>query len=481
MHGGFFTLYSNHNLTPEQRVKIFIDKEQRIQWTQQFLKETPTTNIYLVGGSIRDILLGKLPKDLDLIIAGADQSEIEKQLQRYGKLEILEKEFGAFKFWPKNFLKDKPLDITLPRLEQISDHHLSGRKSLKIKPDPLLDIENDLARRDFTINAIAYDFKNKKIIDPFFGITDLEQGVIRSVLNPRQRFFEDATRILRGLRFAAQLNFAIENRTWQAIKDNIYLLNNTILDENGNYIFITPRSAIGREFLLGFFHHPTHTLNLWNESGALSSLMPEIANLNSIIEDGGETAMQKTLKILNFLHKKELLNKHELQSPTATTLIAGLFSFFPDKDVGKKLMTRLHFFQFEKNHNLKIKINDVIKMLDLLNIFENTDPAGMRPALFEKKFTSETGRQLLFLIDAYYAASGKFTIGRDRAHIALRLAKQMKNNPPKLISGSDIKQLGIQPGPIYRILIDKVRDEQLLGKITNKEQALNFIKQEINK
>ena len=169
---------------------------------------------YIVGGCVRDFLIEKEPNDWD-VTTNAKPKEIQK-------------------IFPSSFCENKFLTVTVqtkskdPKLKEIeiTTYRSEAKYSDKRHPDIVKFAENlkqDLARRDFTINAMAMD-KELKIIDPFEGQKDLKKKTIRAVGNPEKRFSEDALRMIRAVRFATSLNFKIEEKTGQAIKKNSALL-----------------------------------------------------------------------------------------------------------------------------------------------------------------------------------------------------------------------------------------------------------------
>lgn len=478
MSGGFLTRYAQHSFPPEYRANVFVDGEPRLTWTSLFFDAFPNADIYLVGGTVRDALLGRIPDDIDLVIRNVPIDTLENWLRSHGAFEVAGKRFGTFKFSPHGCASRSPIDIALPRKEFIGDEHYSGRRDLEIQFDPTLPIKSDLARRDFTINAIAYDIHRGKLIDPYGGLDDLHHGLIRAVLEPGERFFEDATRILRGLRFASQLGFGIEHHTWHAIKDFIGLTNKTVMLEDGTHGYVIPREAIGKEFLLGFVAHPAHTISLWSEAGALNMFLPEV------------TELEKTIQTLHLLEKPAFLAAHGSSSPSATTLVAALFSFIDEDPESRAFKTckSLYFHQFPKNHKAFTDCKSALWMVEKMRMFEEHDPASLRPSEFEHMFCNERGRELLLLMHAVQVASGKHSIARERLHTARRILTQMmaticpdgETHLPHLISGNDLKALGIPEGPQYRELKNTVRDAQLTHRICTKEEAMDLVQKQIN-
>ena len=166
---------------------------------------------YCVGGCVRDILLGKEPHDFD-ICTSAHPEKTEEILKEFPVIET------GIKHGTVTVLVDgEPFEITTWRID--------GKYSDNRRPENVTftpSLEEDLKRRDFTINAMAFD--GEEVIDPFGGKEDLKNGIIRAVGDPNERFEEDALRILRALRFASKLGFEIETKTAVAMREKKELL-----------------------------------------------------------------------------------------------------------------------------------------------------------------------------------------------------------------------------------------------------------------
>lgn len=484
MNGGYFTYYTNKHISPSERVAQFVESEPRLTWTSLLLSDLPEAQIYLVGGTVRDVILGLLPSDIDLLVCNVASSDLERWLMRHGAVSLVESTFDTFKFSPHGERKSAPIDIALPRTERVTSTHHSGRRDLAITSNYKTSVGQDLSRRDFTINAMAYNLDTNELLDPFFGLSDLDTGTIRTVMNPFDRFYEDATRILRALRFASQLGFAIDADTWEAVVAQMDLLDNKILTENGSYIYAIPRSTIGKEFLLGFLAHPVHNLRVWLESGALTRFLPEIKMLSENIEPNNQTALDITTKALHLLKNHEFLASHNLERASANAFVATLFLFCDNPTETVKLVCkRLHLHQFSRNHLARVETETVAWLLNSLSIFETTDPASLKPSQFERLFLQNRGADLLLLAHIKYYLSGAHSIGRERVHIAKRIAGELRehlNELPRLINGADIQAFGVRPGPQYRTLIDDVRDAQLTHKIQSRQEALDLLRERIS-
>ncbi|MFA6698421.1 MAG: hypothetical protein WCS08_08560, partial [Eubacteriales bacterium] len=193
---------------------------------------------YLVGGAVRDLILKRDIPDYD-ISSSLSPSRIEALFSDHRSYK-LGKSFGTIGV----IIDSIPIEITTMRSE--------GAYSDKRHPDKVYfidDIVSDLARRDFTINAMAYNpLTSTDLVDPFRGRADLEAGIIRSVANARHRFEEDPLRILRALRFASQLSFRLEANTYKAILESYQLLSlisKERINDEFTKLLLSPRPDLG--------------------------------------------------------------------------------------------------------------------------------------------------------------------------------------------------------------------------------------------
>ena len=174
--------------------------------------------IYEVGGAVRDRLL-KRPvgaEDRDYLVCGIPYDRLTGILKNHGRVDLVGKSFGVIKFTQRLNKTRHTFDISLPRTEFSTG---VGHRDFDIKFNPDLKVEEDLVRRDFTINAMALSLDSMELIDPLDGRSDLEKKQIRMV-SP-QAFIEDPLRMLRAVQFAARLEFAIETKTLTAIKQHV--------------------------------------------------------------------------------------------------------------------------------------------------------------------------------------------------------------------------------------------------------------------
>src|SRR3989344_2450140 len=173
---------------------------------------------YLVGGCVRDLLLGHEPKDWD-ITTNAKPEEIQKIFLD----SVYENNFGTVGIKTNS-------DNPKLKIVEVTTFRQEGKYTDKRHPDEIKfaeTIEEDLSRRDFTVNALAMNLGHQErgaVIDPYGGQNDLKNKIIRAVGNPEERFQEDALRLMRAVRFMAQLGFGIEEQTEAAVKKHAGLL-----------------------------------------------------------------------------------------------------------------------------------------------------------------------------------------------------------------------------------------------------------------
>jgi tRNA nucleotidyltransferase (CCA-adding enzyme) len=171
---------------------------------------------YLVGGCVRDLFLGRMPKDWD-VTTNAKPEEIISLFPK----TFYENEYGTVGVVNES-VEDKTLEII-----EVTPYRTEGKYTDKRRPDSVsfdATLEDDLKRRDFTINAIALDIEKNVVVDPFLGRKDIQSGIIKTVGEASERFEEDGLRIMRAIRIQAELGFEIEENTKNAIQDKANLL-----------------------------------------------------------------------------------------------------------------------------------------------------------------------------------------------------------------------------------------------------------------
>jgi len=217
--------------------------------------------LYRVGGSVRDELLGVATEDqeLDYLVRGITPEELENILIGFGRLELVGKSFGVYKFHPKG--SDTAVDIAFPRRERSLG---PGHREFAVEWDWRLEVEKDLLRRDFTINAMARDVRDDRLVDPCDGRRDLEDRLLRMMFP--EAFEEDPLRVLRGVRFTIRFGLNVDPATREAMKEAAPLLE-TISAE---------RVQEELTKILMQCERPSGAFVMMREIGALERILPEL-------------------------------------------------------------------------------------------------------------------------------------------------------------------------------------------------------------
>lgn len=216
-------------------------------------------NVFVVGGAVRDVLRGAEPKDIDLMVTNLKPESVRVALEGLpGRVDVTGKDFGVFRY------RDGAgeVEIALPRKEKSTGE---SHKDFDISADPNMEPEEDLFRRDFTINAMAIDLQNGQLIDPHGGSADIEQGILRSH-NP-QSISEDPLRILRGIVAAARFGVEPDEETKHIMRSNAQSLKNISAER--------VQMELDKLFAAD---NPDVGIELAHETGVLGYILPEVEN-----------------------------------------------------------------------------------------------------------------------------------------------------------------------------------------------------------
>lgn len=484
-----------------------------------------SVEIFLVGGAIRDALLGKQfedIKDYDFVVRGIGLNRLGEILKSLGRVDLVGKSFGVYKFVPNNKKMKVPFDIALPRKE--ISLATGGYRDFKIDYDERLKIKDDLARRDFTINAMAFELKSKKLIDEFGGIKDLGDKKIRTVGNAYERFEEDYSRMLRGVRFACQLNWNFEDSTKHALKDLVSHINDRAGEDR-----VVPYEVVASEMLKAFVLNPVRAFDLYGAMGMFRELTPELLKMegcpqpkNWHSEGDVQQHTRLCLKALQGEAFRERFStpiifnvpNFKLQTTTSKDLInAELVMAALWHDAGKPYtiqtpekdgVDRIRFSKHDdvsakmaKDNFEKLKLSaapefnfDTDRAVWLIakhHLFDTKTIKEMKNSTIEKYFFSDkyNGEDLLKLgfVDMISSlrTDGEpdltnFDLIVKRINELKKLGKG-KRLPQALLNGDEVMEiLKIESGTRVGEILDKLRERQLSGGVKNKEEAIKFVK-----
>jgi tRNA nucleotidyltransferase (CCA-adding enzyme) len=426
---------------------------------------------YIVGGCVRDMVLNRYPEDWDITTSATPQ-EVKKIFRRTVDTGI---QHGTV-----TVLVDKDhFEVTTYRLDgKYEDYRRPKEVSFTT------NLEEDLRRRDFTINAMAYN-EEHGIIDIFGGLEDLERGQIRCVGSAKERFEEDALRILRAIRFSAQLDFRIEDNTLEALKEKAPLLKNISAE----------RIRVELTKLL-ISDHPDR-LRLLYDTGITNIILPEFdatiqTKQNNIhhIYNVGEHIIKTVMTVGGSLQENRFSLKertilrwtmllHDIEKPSSQTVGEdGQDHFYGHQEKGairaKEILKRLKF----DNDT----INSVVHLIRWHDYRFVLTPTGMR------KVASKVGKEYMYLL---FEVNRADTMGKNPAIIdeklknlkmAMEIYEEIVKNDECVslkdlkVSGKDLIAQGYKPGKnmgqILNELLARVIDNPDLN---HKEKLLDLV------
>lgn len=427
---------------------------------------------YVIGGWVRDLLLHRESKDIDIVVVGSGITLAKAVAHALGKGAHL----SVFKTYGTAQVKKDETEI-----EFVGARRESYRKDSR---NPIVEdgsLEDDQNRRDFTINALAICINKERygeLLDPFDGLRDMEECIIRTPLDPDITFSDDPLRMMRGIRFASQLGFYLNLVTFEAIERNrerIQIITKERIADELNKIMLSRRPSIGWLLL--------------DKTGLLPLIFPELATLKGVETKEGhghKDIFQHTLQVLDhlaatsdnlWLRWAALL--HDIGKPRSKRWEPGIgWTFHNHNYIGAKMVPRI-FAKMKLPQNEKMKY--VTKMVDLhmrpINLIEDavTDSA-VRRLLFE---AGDDIEDLMLLCDADITSKNEEKVRRYRQNYQLVRQKlkeieekdRIRNFQPP-IRGEEIMQLlNLQPCQTVGDLKNAVKDAILDGIIPNEYDA----------
>lgn len=385
---------------------------------------------YIVGGCVRDSILNKIPNDWD--IATNCKPEIIQTL--FNKTVPTGIKHGTITV----ILDNEIFEVTTFRTEGTYVNNRAPNEVTFVS-----NIKDDLARRDFTINAMAFNHE-KGLIDYFNGVDDLKNGIIKAVGNSDLRFKEDALRMLRAIRFSTTLNFSIETKTFMAINKNNMLISNISMErinEELCKILLNSNSSYG-------------IINL-KESGLLEYIMPELCSLYENNYDKFETILQLLDKCPNKLNIK----------------LALLFSSISDS-LDENFNTSVRILQRLKFDNSTL--NNVCLLIKESNtfVYERT-PFNL------KKFINKIGIQNLndlflfqnLLLDGDMKSINDVDCTKNMVEAIIN-SKEPLSIKDLAINGNNLISLGVPKGILIGLILNKLLDYVLENPNKNTNNAL---------
>lgn len=430
----------------------------------------------LVGGCVRDTLMGAQPKDWDLEVYQLDAQHLRRILDQFGPVNVVGEAFTVYKL-------GRHLDVSIPRRERKSGR---GHKAFIIEGDPEMSVADAARRRDFTINAILQDPLTEELIDPFEGRLDLERRILRAV--SVDTFAEDSLRVLRAAQFASRFQFDIDPRTVELCRsiDLSDLPAERIWGEMEKLLLQSSRPSVGLEWL--------------RRLGVLEKLFPEIQSLIGVPQDPewhpeGDVFIHTQLAIdrarelihdLSYARQVTVMLAtltHDFGKPATTEMIEGRWRSRGHEEAGvaptESFLNRLNVHTID-NYNVRTQVIALVR-------------EHLKPGEFYKK-RDEVGdgafRRLARRCepDLLYRVAKADSLGRNAEWVPrnqwygadaqewfIQRTKELEveQRPPEpLLLGRHLLELGLEAGPRIGEITRAVYEMQLDGRVRTVDEAI---------
>ncbi len=429
---------------------------------------------YAVGGCVRDLIMGITPKDWD-VTTSANPEQIQKVFPQ--------------SFYTNNF---GTVTVRLPgkAIEEIevTTYRIDAQYNDQRHPDSVsftTSLQEDLARRDFTMNAIALApmahkssdnphavaIADMHLVDPFGGIKDINDRIIRAVGIPSERFSEDALRLMRAVRFSAQLGFTIEEHTLKAIA------------EYAPSITAVSHERIRDELIrIVMSKNPEQALNIMQRTGLLAVILPEVQEGVGVEQNKHHiyTVFDHCVKSLQFaahyeypLHVRLAALFHDVGKPRTRELQGNDYTFYAHDIVGARmtehLMKRLRF-----PADLTKQVSHLVRQHMFYYDVGKVTPTGARRLL--RRVGKEHFDDLIKLRIAERKGSGVPKAEPYRLRHLQFMVEKASQEPLSVnqlaISGTDLEELGLRPGPIFGGILHALLAEVLEDPKKNTKEYL---------
>ncbi len=430
----------------------------------------------LNGGCVRDELMGVEPKDWDVEVYGVEPEKLLEIVSKFGEVNAVGEAFTVYKI-------GNDLDVSIPRRERKVG---AGHRGFAIEGDPDMSFEEACSRRDFTVNAILKDILSGEVIDPFDGRSDIERNVLRMV--SRETFAEDSLRVLRAAQFAARFEFDIETETVEVCKT----------------IDVTdlPKERIWGEFekLLLRAKSPSIGLKWLYDLGVTEQLFPEMQDLVGVPQEPawhpeGDVDVH-TLMVVD--EARKLID--ELDYPRQVAVMLGSLAH----DFGKPSTTEFIDGKTRSRGHDEAGVEPTLSFLDTLGLY-TLDGYDVRNQIVQLvKYHLKPGeyygakspvgdgafRRLARKVEAdlLYRVAKADSLGRNPEWLPkekwfdsaaqewfiekIRELQIEKKAPDSILMGRHLIELGLEPGPLFKQILDAVYELQMDGAVTSLSEGI---------
>lgn len=411
---------------------------------------------FLVGGCVRDLLMGRIPKDYDI----ATSATPEQVTSVFPDAMLVGAQFGVV------IVPQEGHNIEVATFREETDY--SDRR----RPDSVRfsTAERDAQRRDFTVNGLFMNPVTHEVIDYVGGLHDLHGGLLKAIGDPDARLSEDALRLLRAVRFASTLRFKIESATWEAVCRNAGLIVHVSAERIRDELVRGLTGPSADQFL-----------QLLSDSGLLALILPEAEALKGCeqppeFHPEGDVFVHTKLVLRNLpeapgpeLAMAALL--HDIGKPPTFNRSDRIRFNGHDKagaEIADRICRRLAF----SNDQRERIISMVARHMQFINF------PDMRPSTMRRFLAAETIEDELELhrADSLGSNGSLSTYELARRKLAeVRAEFQGPRLPAPLINGNDLMDLGLRPGPAFKSILQRVYDEQLEKRFEDRNAALRWL------
>ena len=440
---------------------------------------------YLVGGCVRDLLLGREPADYDV----TTDAMPEEVMRIFPETYAVGAQFGVVLVpVPKEesgSLKGADPDSSDPAAEGsvITNHSKAGvievatfRSDIGYSdgrhPDHVRyskDPREDVQRRDFTINGLLLDPTKDEVLDYVGGQRDLKLGIIRTIGEPDRRFEEDKLRMLRAVRFAARFEFKIHPDTFVSIQNLASKIHQVSRER--------VRDELSKMLIEGHAHA---AFLLLDQSGLLQEVLPEISAMKGVeqppqFHPEGDVFVHTLLLLQNLPHPCPVTLAwgallHDVGKPP-TFRVADRIRFDGHVEVGVKMAERVCRrlrFSNDETEQIIALVNHHMRFGDVQRMKESTIKKFLRLPSFEEHLE-------LHRMDCQSSHGDLTSYNFMRGKLASTPKETMRPRP--LVTGNDLIAVGYKPGPRFKEILSAVEDAQLEGELANKEAAMKFVRE----
>jgi poly(A) polymerase len=411
------------------------------------------------GGCVRDELLGRVPKDYD-VATNARPEEVRRLFRRtvavgvsFGVVEVL-----------------GPRDTAEPLKVQVATFRSDGTYSDGRRPDEVVfsSAREDALRRDFTINGMFFDPLRGQLLDFVGGRADLEARVLRAIGEPDVRFTEDKLRLLRAVRMATRFELVIEPATHAAIQkmaDQITVVSAERIAEELRQLLVVPQRVRG--------------LNLLFDLGLVAAILPELVAMKGLRQGSPHAPTgdlwDHVMGVLGHLGAEPSFTLafaallHDVGKPRTVGRTADKYTFYFHEHVGCRLASEI-CLRLKLSNAERERIEWLVEKHQILS-----DARQMRTSKLKTLLVHPGIGELLALHRADALASGHSTDHVDYCEFLLKEWSAEELDPPPLATGHDLMRHGMPPGPLYKHLLDAVREAQLDGTVKSLKEALQLV------